>query len=252
MKISAVIITMNEEHNIARCLKALSWVDEIIVVDTASTDSTTVIAERMGAKVHSIQWQGYGPTKQYAIDQAAGDWILSVDADEIVTPDLAEEIRIATDDPNAADGYELARLTNFIGRWVYHSQWYPDYVLRLFRRGRGRFTEALVHEKLIVDGPTARLKSPLLHFSYPNLASYFHKTAKYNDLGGKDSVRRGKSAGSVSLIFRPIATFYRHFVFHLGFLDGWSGFFIGILSAHRNYCKYSHLRKLDVTDKGRP
>ena len=251
MEISAVIITMNEERNIARCLRALSWVDEIIVVDTDSTDNTTAIAERMGARVHSIAWKGYGPTKQYAVDRATGDWVLSIDADEIVTSELTDEIRAVIDSPDAADGYFLPRLTNFIGRWVYHSQWYPDFVLRLFRRGKGRFTDALVHEKIIVDGQTAHLKTPLLHFSYPDLASYFRKTAKYNDLGGKDSLRCGKKAGAISMILRPIATFYRHFVFKLGFLDGWAGFFIGILSAHRNYCKYSHLRKLDAAGQER-
>ncbi len=244
MKISAVIITMNEEKNIARCLKALAWVDEIILVDTDSTDKTLDIARHMGAGVFSTQWHGYGPTKQFAVDRASGDWILSVDADEVVTPRLADEILTAIAEVEAVDGYYLPRITSFIGRWIYHSQWYPDYVLRLFRRGKGRFTDALVHEKIIVDGSVGHMKNPLLHYSYPNLASFFRKTAKYNDLGGKDLILRERKVGRFSLIFRPIATFYRHFIFHLGFLDGWAGFFIGILSAHRNYSKYRQLGKL--------
>jgi glycosyltransferase involved in cell wall biosynthesis len=244
MKISAVIITMNEEKNIARCLKSLAWVDEIILVDTDSTDMTLDIARQIGAEVFSTPWHGYGPTKQFAVDRASGDWILSVDADEVVTPRLADEILTAIGAGEAADGYFLPRMTSFIGRWIRHSQWYPDYVLRLFRRGKGRFTDALVHEKIIVDGSVGYMKNPLLHYSYPDLASFFRKTAKYNDLGGKEFVQNGRKVSRLSLLLRPIATFYRHFVFHLGFLDGWAGFFIGILSAHRNYSKYRHLGKL--------
>jgi glycosyltransferase involved in cell wall biosynthesis len=249
MKISAVIITRNEARNIARCLKALSWVDEIILVDTDSTDDTIEIARKFGAEIHSLPWRGYGPTKQYAIERATGDWILSVDADEIVTSDLASEIRGIVNSSGAADGYLIPRRTNFIGRWIYHSQWSPDFVLRLFKRDRGKFTDSLVHEKIIVDGSTGRLKTPLLHYSYPDLATYFRKTAKYNELSGKDAALRGKKGGTLAVILRPVATFYRHFVFHLGFLDGWAGFFIGMLSAHRNYRKYSGLRKPAANDQ---
>lgn len=244
MKISAVIITMNEERNIARCMKTLGWVDEIIMVDTDSTDKTVEIARQMGAKVFSTNWQGYGRTKQYAVERATGEWVFSIDADEIVTAGLAEEILKAIGDGGACDGYCLPRITSFIGRWIYHSQWYPDYVLRLFRRGRGKFSDALVHEKIMVDGPVGYLKMPLLHYSYPDLATYFRKSVKYNDLGGKEFIQRGRRFGWFLPVVRPMATFYRHFIFHLGFLDGWAGFFIGMLSAHRNYSKYQYLKKL--------
>ncbi|UCD18036.1 MAG: glycosyltransferase family 2 protein, partial [Candidatus Zixiibacteriota bacterium] len=175
--------------------------------------------------------------------------VLSIDADEVVSSRLAEEIRSACNVESGIAGFFMPRLTNFFGRWIRHSQWYPDYVLRLFRRKRGGFSPALVHESTAVDGQTGRLSNPLLHYSYPNLQSYFDKTERYSALGARQMHEQGKRIDRTALIYRPIATFYRHFIFHLGFLDGWEGFFIALLSSHRNFAKYAKLRSLARTGK---
>jgi len=155
MRLSIVIITRNEEANLGRCIESVKFADEIIVVDSHSEDRTVEIAGQLGAKVFTVDWTGYGPAKQYAAKQASGDWILSIDADEALSPNLADEIRGIVESSPPIDGYDVPRLTNFLGRWIHHCGWYPDRVLRLFRRGRGRFTNATVHEALIVDGRSA-------------------------------------------------------------------------------------------------
>ncbi len=244
MRISAVIITKNEERNIARCLHAIRWVDEIIIVDSQSTDRTVEIARSYGAKIHSPEWMGYGPTKQYGVEQAEGDWILSLDADEVVSPELAAEIRdvCASDTPCA--GYRVPRLTGFLGSWIYHSQWYPDYVVRLFRRGKGRFSDSAVHEHVELEGALGSLKNTLLHYSYPDLKTFHAKGDRYAELSAREMYDRGRNAGRLAVWFRAIGTFYRHFILRGGFLDGWEGWYIAMLSSRRNFQKYSTLRAL--------
>jgi glycosyltransferase involved in cell wall biosynthesis len=163
-KLSAVVITKNEEANIERCLRSVSWVDEIILVDSDSDDATVEIARNLGAKVFRPEWHGFGPAKQFAVDQASGDWVLSIDADEEVSFMLKNEIiQLFENDPPCA-GYMLPRKTQFLGRWILHSGWYPDYVLRLFKRSAGNFTPALVHEKVEINGPVGKMHNPLLHY----------------------------------------------------------------------------------------
>ncbi|MCX6834210.1 MAG: glycosyltransferase family 2 protein, partial [candidate division Zixibacteria bacterium] len=161
-KLSVVIIACNEEASLPRCLESVRWAEEIIVGDSGSSDRTVEVARDLGAKLFSYEWRGFGPAKQGAVDRAEGEWILSLDADEEVTPELAMEIRtvLGRDDHNA--GYYLPRRTEFLGRWMLHGGWYPDHVLRLFRKDRGSFTSAMVHETVIVDGPTVRLSNDLL------------------------------------------------------------------------------------------
>mgnify|MGYP002622438396 FL=1 len=163
-RVSAVLITRNEEANLPACLDSLKWVDEIVVVDSASTDRTREIARDAGANVFDhTDWPGFGPQKNRAIAQATGDWVLSIDADERVSPELAAEIRRVVATADAANGYALPRLSSYCGRYMRHSGWWPDYVPRLFRRGRARFSDDLVHERLIVEGPVGRLEGLLRH-----------------------------------------------------------------------------------------
>lgn len=243
--ISAVIISRNEEHNIDRCLRSLAFCDQIIVVDSGSTDRTVAIAREHKATVVYHEFEGYGAAKQTGVEAATGEWILSIDADEAVSPVLAEEIRRTIEGPESCDGYFVPRCTNFLGRWIRHSNWYPDYVLRLFRRGRGRFDGAVVHEKVIVNGAVGKLKADLLHYSYPSMEVYLRKFDIYTTMGAEEAWKAGKRAGWYSLTVRPLAAFFRHYLIQQGFRDGKEGFLISVLSSGAVMVKYAKLRQLE-------
>lgn len=242
--ISAVIIARNEEHNIGRCLKSLGFVDEIVVVDSESVDSTAEIARSHNAVVVQHLFTGYGEAKQTGVDRATGDWILSIDADEAVSPVLAEEIRSTLSSPAACHGYYLPRCTNFLGRWIRHSNWYPDYVLRLFRRDKGSFDGAVVHEKVVVDGAVGKLRADLLHYSYPSMEEYLRKFDIYTTMGAEEAFKAGRRAGWFALTVKPLAAFLRHYVIQQGFRDGQEGFLISVLSSGAVMVKYAKLRQL--------
>jgi glycosyltransferase involved in cell wall biosynthesis len=243
-RISAVIIARNEEHNIERCLRSLAFCDEIIVVDSGSVDRTADIARDNKATVLHHDFVGYGPAKQRGVEAASGDWILSIDADEAVSPILAEEIRATIGLPDPCHGYLVPRCTNFLGRWIRHSNWYPDYVLRLFQRSRGRFDGAVVHEKVMVEGPVGRLRADLLHYSYPTMEEYLRKFDIYTTMGAEEALKAGKRAGWFSLTVRPLAAFLRHYIIQQGFRDGQEGFLISVLSSGAVMVKYAKLRQL--------
>lgn len=247
--ISAVIIARNEEDNIGRCLDSVNWVNEIVVVDTGSVDKTIEIARVAGAVVYEIEWQGFGHAKAYGVDKATCDWILSVDADEEISIILAAEIRDAVKSGNRFSGYYIPRKTNFLGRWIEHSRWYPDYVLRLFRKDKGTFSKSLVHEKTLVEGPTARLRNPILHYSYPDVSTYLEKFERYTSLGAEELHRNGRRFYPSDLLVKPIAAFCRHYVFGAGFLDGVEGFLIAAFSAFGVMTKYAKLRSLEKAAK---
>jgi glycosyltransferase involved in cell wall biosynthesis len=247
-KISAIIITRNEEANIGRCLESIKWVDEIIVIDSGSTDNTRMIAQGAGARVFDFEWKGFGPAKEFARTKASGDWVLSVDADEVVTEELAEKIKTVINSGDDIDGYYLPRRTNFQGRWIMHSGWYPDYILRLFKKDKANFTDSLVHETVILDGRTGRIQSPLWHYSYPDLSAYMHKLDRYTGLAAEKLYRDGKRCRFYHLLFKPPIIFLRHYFFQAGFLDGWEGFLIAAFSSFGAFLKYARLRTLE---KGR-
>lgn len=249
MKLSVVIITKNEAANLRRCLKSVSLADEIVLVDSQSTDQTVEIAESFGARVSQIEWQGYGRAKQAAVEQAYGEWVLSIDADEELSEVLQDEIKTLLAGEPACDGYTIPRRTNFLGRWINHSGWYPDRVLRLFRRDKGRFNDAVVHERVIVDGRVGTLEHDLLHYSYPDLESYFARSNRYTSLGARQAYEAQKRFRLSDLIVRPLAAFSKGYLTGQGFRDGVEGFMIAVLSAMAVFAKYSKLRHLERTER---
>jgi glycosyltransferase involved in cell wall biosynthesis len=249
MQLSAVIITKNEQHNIARCLQSLKFADEIILVDTGSTDSTIDIAKKYDAKIFNIDWPGFGPAKKYAVDQAGGEWILSIDADEEITAPLAAEIKKAIDSDNGINGYLIPRKTNFLGRWINHSRWYPDYVLRLFRKDKGQFSDSLVHEKVVLESEPGRLKNFIRHYSYPDIQTFFDKFDSYTTLAAQELMKKGKRFSLLALLCKPPASFCSHYIFGAGFLDGLEGFLIAVLSAYGVFVRY--LKLYSISKKSR-
>jgi glycosyltransferase involved in cell wall biosynthesis len=243
--LSVVTIALNEERNIAECLASVRWADELIVVDSGSTDRTVAIAQQFTSRVLVVEWKGYGATKNYALDQAQGDWVLWLDADERVTPQLADEIRgvIAQGDAEVS-GYTVARRAYFLGRWIRHSGWYPSRVTRLFRRMRGRFSEARVHEQLTVKGRVNDLRNDLLHHTDPDLQHYFAKFNRYTSLAAEDMAEAGRRFSIADLLVRPAFLFVKMYVLRLGFLDGIHGFVLSVVSSAYVFVKYAKLWEL--------
>ncbi len=249
MMLSVVVITKNEEQNIYRCLDAVRWADEIIIVDSQSTDRTLEIVKQFHAKVYSPVWRGYGPAKREGVAHATGDWVLSIDADEVVTPELAGEIQDIINGETPYDGYYMNRRTNFLGRWIYHCGWYPDRVLRLFRRGKGNVTDSPVHERVKVNGKTGYLKGELLHYCYPTLELYLSKSNTYTTLGAEEAFRRGKQFRVFDIVIRPMVSFISHYIIKQGFRDGLEGFLISVLSSVAVMVKYAKLRQMYKHEK---
>ncbi len=244
MKLSVAIITKNEEANIARCLKSVSWADERIVLDSNSTDKTVQIAKEHGAIVHNAEWEGFGKAKQHVIELTTGDWILSLDADEEVTEPLAEEMQRVMSSSSDIVGYYMKRRNLFLNRWISHCGWYPDYTLRLFKRDHGKFDLAIVHEELLIDGRTAFLNGELRHYNYPSLALYLERSNRYTTLGAQKAYEAGIRANWFDLTIRPAVSFFSHYIIKQGFRDGLEGFLISTLSAVAVQTKYAKLREL--------
>lgn len=240
MTLSVVIITKNEAANIGRCLRAVSFADERIVYDTGSTDETREIAAAAGARVIVGRFDGFGPTKRQALELAGCEWVLSLDADEEVTAPLAASIQSAIR-LQEIDGYSLCRRTLFLGRWLSHGGWYPDRVLRLARRTAFRMSDAVVHEGMTVAGRTAALSGDLLHYSYPDLESYFRKGDFYTSLAAGQA-DNSRPVGAYGLMVRPCWKIFLQYVLRGGFLDGWQGYVLAILSGMQVMTKYAKIR----------
>lgn len=235
--LSAIIITKNEAANIGDCLDSVAFCDERIVVDSGSDDETVSIARGKGARVETHAFDGYGAQKGYALSLAQGDWVLSLDADERVSDALREEIRGAIA-RGEGDGYEMPRLSTFCGRAMRHSGWYPDYVLRLFRRSKGRFSDDIVHEHVICEGRVARLKEPLTHFPVTKLEDALSRMDRYSTAGAQALVASGKSVSFISAIAHGLYTFVRTYILRAGFLDGREGFMLAVANAEGTYYRY--------------
>lgn len=243
-RISAILITYNEAAKLRDCLASVAWCDEIVIVDNGSTDATHEIAREFGAKlVLTPDWPGFGPQKQRALAAATGDWIFSIDADERLSAAGAAEIRVTLAAPAHA-GYFVPRSSLFVSRFMRHSGWTPDLVLRLARRDAAHFTEHLVHERLLVEGGTGTLREPLLHLSYPDFESVLDKTNRYSSAGAREAYQRGKRASLATALAHGFWTFARTYVVRLGFLDGAEGLMLAIANAEASYYKYVKLREL--------
>lgn len=239
--ISALVITKNEAKNIRDCLVSLQWADEIIVVDAESTDDTVALARKFTDKIFIRRWEGFSAAKNFALTQCTGDWVLWLDADERVTPELRAEIKTTLDRAPAVVGFEMPRLANFLGKWIRHGGWYPGYVLRLFRRDAGHFDDKQVHEGVQVDGAIARLENHLLHYTDRHLQHYFEKFNRYTSLAAEELQQRGRRFRLWDLLLRPAWFFFRMYVLKAGFLDGMEGFILARLSAAYVFAKYAKL-----------
>lgn len=243
-RLSVILITRNEAANIRECLRSVAFADEIIVVDSGSSDATVTIAEEMGAKVYRHDWPGFGPQKNRALDHATGEWVFSIDADERVTPELRAELERAMHEAKS-DGYYCPRLSQFCGTFIHHSGWYPDYVLRLFRRGKGRFSDSLVHESVRLDGSSAKLKTPLLHYSYLNRADVERKVEHYSDAAARQMFAAGKRTSLLRAALSAGWAFVRTWVLRLGILDGRAGWGIAVMNTRTTWLKYRKLATLN-------
>lgn len=237
MLLSAIVITKNEGGNIAACLDSLAFCDERIVIDSDSTDDTVQIAQLKGARVANHDWQGFGAQKNFALSLATSDWVLSIDADERVSPQLAALIKKVIGDCNI-DGYEMPRRSTFCGRQMWHSGWYPDYVLRLFRRGKARFSNDLVHERVVCDGRIARLAEPLSHQPVEKLEDALSRMDRYSTAGAKMLLDSDKPVSFMSGIMHGLWSFLRTYVLRAGFLDGRTGFLLAVANAEGTYYRY--------------
>jgi glycosyltransferase involved in cell wall biosynthesis len=245
--LSVILITRNEAANIRDCLQSVAWADEIIVVDSASTDDTCSLAKEMGALVHvHADWPGFGPQKNRALGYASKDWIFSIDADERVTPELRAEIEQAMLSGKAV-GYFCPRLSQFCGQFVHHSGWYPDYVLRLFRQGTGRFSESLVHESVLLKGRTEKMKNPLLHYSYLTRDDVERKVEQYSTAAAQQMFQSGKQSSLAGALLRGGWAFVRTYLLRLGVLDGNAGLNIARMNARTTYLKYRKLEALHLS-----
>jgi glycosyltransferase involved in cell wall biosynthesis len=231
-RLSVVVITLNEEDRIRECLASVGWADEIVVVDAGSEDKTVALARECTDHVFMRAWDGFAAQKNFGIERATGDWILSLDADEQVEPALRDEIRAVLAAPDARDGYQLARRNIMWGRWIRHGRLYPDWQLRLFRRGRGRFVERAVHESVHVDGSVGRLRAPLLHRSYRDVGDFLRRADRYSTLAADEWTRGGRPFRAHTLVSAPLGRFLSMYVLHRGFLDGWRGFLLAVLYAY--------------------
>ncbi len=250
--ISAILITLNEENNIARCLESVSFCNEIIVVDGGSSDKTIEIAKSFGAKVEvKTQWQGFGAQKSIALSLASGDWVLSIDADEVVSPELKLEILQAIDQ-DRINGFFINRLSNFLGHWMRHGGWHPDYILRLARKNECQFDLAPIHEKMIVNGATGYLQGRLLHYSYPTIDAVLAKQARYAlDSARSKSESRGSRHSVASAMCRSLFRFIQLYFVRLGFLDGTPGFLAAISKSQETFWKYAAVRYMPESQKDR-
>jgi glycosyltransferase involved in cell wall biosynthesis len=245
LPLSVAIVAKNEAHNLPRCLDSVrGWVTEVVVVLNDTTDASEAIARAAGASVHHVAWRGYRDTKNAAVALTTRPWVLSLDADEEVSPALQSEIAAFLSRPDA-DAYAGARFPRkvwFVDRWITHGDWYPDHSLRLFHRDRGRWSgDAFVHEKVECTGPIATLRGDLHHFSFPTLASHIAKINPFADLFVRQQKERGRRFGLGDALFRPAWRFFRAYVIRRGFLDGFPGFYIACATSFGVFARYSRL-----------
>jgi glycosyltransferase involved in cell wall biosynthesis len=238
--LSILIVAKNEAGNIADCVRSARFADEVIVLDSGSTDATAQLARAEGAKVQVTDWPGYGPQNNRAIDLAQSDWIFSLDADERISPALAAEIRSAIERADV-DGFRVPRTSMYCGRFIKHAGWRPDYTWRLVRRGKGRFTEHFLHAHLEVRGRTGTLKEPIVHYSYRSMEDVLEKLNRYSSASARDMTTAGRTGSLGRAVVHGLWAFFRTYVLRLGFLDGRWGFMLAVSNAEGTYYRYVKL-----------
>jgi glycosyltransferase involved in cell wall biosynthesis len=244
MKISATIITFNEERNVARVIESLRCCDEILVLDSGSNDRTVEIAKKLGARVVEASWHGYAAQKNIAAELAAHDWILALDADESLSEALEAEIWQIKKAGPQYDGFTVPRLAQYLGRWILHSGWHPDRKVRLFNKRKARWVGEFVHESVAVNGLVGHLKSNVLHFTCNSLSEHLRTMDRYTTLAAQEIAAREQNVGFAKLLFDPPWTFFRTYVIKAGFLDGVEGLTIAYMAALYNFVKYSKARSM--------
>jgi glycosyltransferase involved in cell wall biosynthesis len=258
--VTVTIITLNEEDNLRRAIESVRWAEEVVVVDSGSTDRTVELARELGAKVFQNPWPGYGQQKNYAQRQAAHDWILSLDADEAVGPRLAREIQdaLATLETERANGhrdtrgFSLPRKTFYLGHWIRHGGWYPNYLVRLADRRAASWSEPQVHEALEVRGETLRLHEALDHYSFNSIHDQILTNLRFSRLGSQELSRRGMRPSVLKLVLKPIGKFLETYFLKRGFLDGLPGFIISVNAAHSMFLKYAYLLETRIKKNADP
>lgn len=245
--ISACIICFNEEGNIQRCLDSVKWADEIVVVDSFSTDKTVHICRAYTDRVYVRYWDGYVDQKNYCLNLASNRWVLSIDADEELSPGLAEEIkREFADGEPPYDGFYFPRRTRFLGRWIDHCGWYPDHKLRLFKKDVGRFGGHEIHDRVLLKGETKRMENPLLHYTYNNISQQLRSIDNYSTLWAEDMSHRGKRGSYFRMILRPAVKFFETYIYKKGFLDGFPGLVISAGYAYQIFLRYAKLKEMEL------
>jgi glycosyltransferase involved in cell wall biosynthesis len=243
--LSAVLITRNAAAVLEPCLDSLAFVDEVVVVDSSSSDGTAELAQRKGARVAQKEWLGFGRQKQFAVEQASHDWVLCLDADERVSPELAQSIESALAAP-VSPVYRMARRNRFLGRWLSHGEGYPDWSPRLFNRMSARWSDDLVHEKVLFAVTPGTLEGDLMHETYDDLSSYLERQNRYTTLAARQAFEEGRNVTLVHLFLSPVVRFLKFYVMRLGFLDGLPGLLhisIGCMNSYVKYMKLIELRQ---------
>ncbi len=241
MPLTACILAYNEERNLPDCLASVAWADEVLVVDSISTDRTVEIAKAAGARVVQRPWPGMNAQRSFAIHEASHEWVLCVDADERVTPELKAEVAAAVARTDGPAGYEVPRHTWYLGRWIDHGGWYPDWKLRLFRRDKARMAGVDPHDRIEVDGPVGRLQGELQHYTYRSFSQQIQTIDRFSEAASRELAADGARFRIWKLLLRPPAKFLECWVWKLGFLDGLPGFVIAVASAFNVFSRYVKL-----------
>ena len=241
-KISVTVITKNEEKNISDCLKSVDWADEIIIVDSESTDKTVEIAKQFTDKVFNRKWEGYVSQKRYALSLASNEWVLSLDADERVTPELKDEIINLS--PNEYSGFKIRRKNFLMNKEITSCGWEKDFQLRLFKKAKTNLNERLVHEKFVVEGKVGTLKSPIMHFTFSSFDEYLAKINSYTSLKAQELFQKKKKVGSWTIFSHTVAAFFAFFILRKGFKDGIYGLIISLLHSYSTMMNYIKLWEL--------
>jgi len=244
--LSIIVITKDEQDNIKDCLESVEWADEIIVVDSGSTDKTEEICRKFTDNFYVKDWLGFGIQKQRALELATHEWVLSIDADERVTPELRDEIIDKITQNSNVGGYLIPRLSTYLDKDIYHAGWYPDYTLRLVKRKKSHFTKDIVHEKMVVKGSIEKISNHFLHYPYKDIAHHIQKLNDYSSLSAEKMFAKGESVSWPMIFLKALFGFIRAYILRRGFLGGWQGLIVSISTGTSVYLKYLKLKEFNA------